>query len=269
MRPEGNLNRSRVTLKKRFMGLGLVLAAMLVLWGSRGIINFIARHDPDALWYLVHKHCAVSKNHAPCTLYKPEEGYALIKDILGKGQYLLVPTMRISGVESPVLLDAGTPDYLARAWEVRNWVKNAYGRPDLPDHILSLTVNSMPGRSQNQLHIHIDCLRKPVLARIEDLQKTAPDKLAGGAEITLRGHKFRVIGRLSSLTPSPFLLFAGEDEAIRAGHGVAVIDLGREAGEKGGPDSGDFLFLEDRSAGTDWGNAEWIQDHRCLAARAG
>ncbi|MET0331942.1 MAG: CDP-diacylglycerol diphosphatase, partial [Dyella sp.] len=43
-------------------------------------------------------------------------GYAILKDHHGPAQYLLIPTARITGIESPLLLRAGAPNYFAAAW---------------------------------------------------------------------------------------------------------------------------------------------------------
>jgi CDP-diacylglycerol pyrophosphatase len=43
----------------------------------------------------------------------------VLKDIHGVLQYLLIPTARVSGIESPLLLQADAPDYWAAAWQAR------------------------------------------------------------------------------------------------------------------------------------------------------
>jgi len=68
---------------------------------------------------------------------------------------------QITGIESPILLDPGARDYFADAWRARYLIEERAER-SLPPDWVSLAVNSMAARSQNQLHIHIDCLRADV-----------------------------------------------------------------------------------------------------------
>jgi CDP-diacylglycerol pyrophosphatase len=44
-------------------------------------------------------------------------GYVLFKDRNGPLQYLLMPTYRINGTESPLLLDPLTPNFFWQAWQ--------------------------------------------------------------------------------------------------------------------------------------------------------
>ncbi|MDI8083641.1 CDP-diacylglycerol diphosphatase, partial [Salmonella enterica subsp. enterica serovar Kentucky] len=44
-------------------------------------------------------------------IYKPRAGYVVFKDRHGPLQYLLMPTYRINGTESPLLLEPATPNF--------------------------------------------------------------------------------------------------------------------------------------------------------------
>ena len=56
--------------------------------------------NPDALWKIVHDQCVPDQqqnhNPAPCALVDQNKGdakgYAILKDIVGATQYLLIPT---------------------------------------------------------------------------------------------------------------------------------------------------------------------------------
>jgi CDP-diacylglycerol pyrophosphatase len=125
--------------------------------------------DPDVLWKLVHGQCApnqaASLNPAPCAyvfLGSPHEfGFAVLKDRSGQTQHLLIPTDKLTGIEDARLQRPGSETYLAHAWAFRalDFARLGHG---LPDRDMSLAVNSEYGRSQNQLHIHIDCVRQDV-----------------------------------------------------------------------------------------------------------
>jgi len=145
-----------------------ILAACAVL-AAAAALPLAALADPDALWKLVHEQCVPDqlRHHepAPCTLVSLHRGVArghvVLKDRNGPTQFLLIPTARVTGIESPALLAPGAPNYWAPAWEARHYVL-ARAQRDLPRDALSLAINSTQGRSQNQLHIHVDCVRPDV-----------------------------------------------------------------------------------------------------------
>jgi CDP-diacylglycerol pyrophosphatase len=121
-------------------------------------------HGPNALWSIVSQQCLPDLAHngspAPCTSIEHgdrPDGYVILKDIVGKSQYLLIPTARVQGIETPSLLQVHAPRYFADAWDSRHFVSTALGRP-LQDDEVSLAINPVHARSQQQLHIHIDCL---------------------------------------------------------------------------------------------------------------
>jgi CDP-diacylglycerol pyrophosphatase len=124
-----------------------------------------AKGDPDALWHIVHDECVPDETQhhdpAPCALVDLERGYAVLKDRVGNTQFLVLPTARIPGIESPELLAPDAENYMEDAWAARRFVVARAGR-DLPREDIALAVNSAAGRTQNQLHIHVDCIRADV-----------------------------------------------------------------------------------------------------------
>lgn len=148
------------------MRLWRLAAAVLLLAGSP---VGPARADADVLWRLVHDQCVPdmvrTSDPAPCAAVDlaagEQRGYAVVKDSEGPRQFLVIPTARIPGMESPALLDPATVNYFAIAWRVRSFTEAAAGGV-LPRDWVSLAVNSAVARTQDQLHIHIDCLRSDV-----------------------------------------------------------------------------------------------------------
>ena len=73
--------------------------------------NGLAGADPDVLWRIVNDQCVphqrTSDDPAPCALVNQDGDFALLKDIDGAAQYLLIPTERISGIETPDTARAG------------------------------------------------------------------------------------------------------------------------------------------------------------------
>ena len=64
--------------------------------------------DPDALWKIVHNRCVPNQaqNHDPKPCAEVTLDVAVLKDLVGVAQYLLIPTAQIAGMESPALLAA-------------------------------------------------------------------------------------------------------------------------------------------------------------------
>lgn len=142
-----------------------------------------AHADPNALWTIVHDRCVpderASGDPAPCSLVDvaagERYGYAVLKDLVGATQFLLIPTERISGIDSPNLLAPDVTNYFAAAWRARTFVEARAG-VDVPRDWLSLAINSALAGSQDQLHIHIDCVRADVHdAVIRHVRDIGPD----------------------------------------------------------------------------------------------
>jgi CDP-diacylglycerol pyrophosphatase len=226
----------------------------------------LAHADPDALWKVVHGQCVPDmtsgNSPAPCLSVDLGAGWAALKDRNGATQVLVIPTDRITGIESPILLRKDAPNYWQDAWTARVYVEKLAGRP-IPREDLGLAVNSQLGRTQNQLHIHVDCLRPDVrdtlsagLVRIGPKWARFPMPLAGRHYIARRLDGPELDER------NPFKLLAEADRRARA-------DMGRETLVVAGirlPDGRPgFVILADRAdpAHADFGSGEELQDHAC------
>lgn len=223
-------------------------------------------HDADMLWNIVHERCVpdqrLNNDPAPCTAVDLAEGEArghvLLKDIKGPGQFLLIPTARITGIEAPRLSAADAPNYFAAAWAARFAVAAALHHTLRRDEV-GLAVNSAEGRSQNQLHVHIDCLRADVAAALRrhagELRESwslFPAPLAGQRYLALR-----LDG--ATLAANPFRLLAARIGPAAMGRETIVVAGMNFAGRPG------FALLAghaDRAAG-DNGHGEELQDHSC------
>ena len=145
-----------------------MIAAALIL----GVAALTAAHvlaDPNALWTVVHDQCLpdqrANDDPAPCSLVDlsagERHGYVVLKDLVGATQFLVMPTDRITGIESPALLGPDATDYVAAAWHAAGFV-DARAGVDIPRDWMSLAINSALGRTQDQLHIHVDCVRADI-----------------------------------------------------------------------------------------------------------
>ncbi len=227
--------------------------------------------NPDALWHIVHDRCVPDQQAhaapAPCTLVDLAGGYVVLKDRDGATQYLLIPTAKVTGIEDPAVLAPGAPNYFDAAWGQRGLVDTA-AHQTLPDADLGLAINSAYGRTQNQLHIHIDCLRPDVVAALQ-----AHGASVGTAwapfPVPLAGQPYlaRRVGAADLSEANPFTLLADGVPGARADMGkwtLAVAPVATAAVPA-------LILLAghvDLAAG-DRGSAEELQDHACSIKAAG
>lgn len=125
----------------------------------------------DALRRIVQEQCVVhwtqKQDPQPCLrVFLPDSktvnsGYAVLPDRKGGAHYLLIPTQTFSGIDSSELLDPDTPNYFAEAWRARDALTAFVGHP-VPRTAIGLAINTARSRSQDQFHIHIECLQQDV-----------------------------------------------------------------------------------------------------------
>jgi CDP-diacylglycerol pyrophosphatase len=123
----------------------------------------------SALRQIVQDQCVLNwqqhHNPAPCErvfLADPKNGssgYAVVAAPGGGAHYLLVPTRTMAGIESSELLDPDTPNYFAEAWHARDLISAFVGH-DVPRTVVGLAVGIAQSRTQDQFHIHIECLQQ-------------------------------------------------------------------------------------------------------------
>ncbi|HBK45216.1 MAG TPA: CDP-diacylglycerol diphosphatase, partial [Xanthomonadaceae bacterium] len=187
--PESSL-KSRSTLLPLLVLL--VLLVLLLLGACAGTPRIRHAADPGALWRIVNAHClAADRPRAlDCVAVwpQPQRRSAVLKDAHGDFQYLLLPIDRVTGIEDPQLLQPGSPNYFAAAWQARSFVEQALGR-QVPRRYLSLALNSPHGRSQEQLHIHVDCIRADVRGELDAMAAEA-DEAWRPLSRPLRGHRY-------------------------------------------------------------------------------
>jgi CDP-diacylglycerol pyrophosphatase len=250
--------------------IGPVLLALVLLELAAALCTSPARAaDPDVLWKIVHDQCVPNQQQhnspAPCMEVDltggVERGHVVLKDIRGDTQFLVIPTARVTGIEDPALLAANAPNYWTPAWIARFYVF-ARARKELPRSAIGLAVNSINGRSQNQLHIHVDCvqpgLRGYLLRRAGRMRERWAD--LGEA---YNGHRYLAMRlRSRDLTGvEPFKLLAGGIPAARQHMGNwTLVVVGMPRG---------FVLLAGHvnPATSDAGAGEELLDHDCKLAQ--
>jgi CDP-diacylglycerol pyrophosphatase len=227
--------------------------------------------DRLALWNIVRGQCAphaeAGQGPAPCERvdlsHGEDAGVALLKDRVGVAQFLAIPIRRVTGIEDPFLLDPAAPDYFAFAWGARDALAARLGRP-LAREATAIALNSEFTRSQDQLHLHIDCLDAGVAAALADYE-SAIDETWRPMVAPLKGGVFwvrRVLGDdLAGVRPLKLLAEGVPDAAAHMGlESLAVIGA-TFAGKPG------FILLADRAELTAGGHAEDLLDHDCAPER--
>ena len=127
----------------------------------------------DVLWVALQG-CVLAKKAAgrsfPCLSVDlgtdDRPGTAVLRAPGQPTHTVLMPTDNVSGIEALVLQGPGGAAYWRAALAARHYVSDALdGR--LPVPAVGLEVNSAGGRSQDQLHIHLDCMRRDVMAALK------------------------------------------------------------------------------------------------------
>ena len=251
----------------------LITVCVLVAWLLAAAPQEIGPRD--LLWIVVHDECVSNQlnnqNPRPCVQVNlrdgVEKGFAILKDIQSATQVLLIPTARISGIESPVILAPNAPNYFAEAWEARTYIDEALHRK-LPRDDIGLAINSAVNRSQDQLHIHVDCIRTDVHETLRIHEASIGNRWTP-LDVPFFGHHYWAMWvsgeRLGS--KNPFRLLAeGFPGAIQdmGDRTLVVVGSSRANGAAG------FVILEDQvnRESHDSAGGEELLDHSCRIATA-
>jgi CDP-diacylglycerol pyrophosphatase len=230
----------------------------------------------NALWEIVNNVCVPGQSQhqdpKPCLQVNLnggiESGFAILRDPRGGTQFLLIPTTRISGIESPIVRGPNATNYFASAWEVRSYINEAL-HLTLPRDGIGLAINSAVSRSQDQMHIHFSCIRADVWEALHRNEGRIGNHWAP-FNVSFFGHYYVAMWVSGEhLGPhNPFRLLAERlPDATRdmGNRTLVVIGLTRTEGTKG------FVILADQvnKESGDVANGEELLDHACHIAALG
>jgi CDP-diacylglycerol pyrophosphatase len=243
----------------------LALAALALSWTS-------ARADPNALWNIVHGECVphfeAGLGPEPCERVDLSgglaQGVAILKDLVGVSQMLAIPTRRITGIEDPQMLEPDAPPVFADAWGANDLVEARLGRA-LPREAVGLAINSNWARSQDQLHVHVDCVAVPVAAALAEYAP-ALDSQWRAMTVPLKGQVYfaRRVDSVDLRDVAPLKLLANGLAGAQAQMGAySLAAIGAAFDGKPG-----FVLLADQFSLEGGGHAEDLEDHDCAIAHS-
>jgi CDP-diacylglycerol pyrophosphatase len=237
----------------------------------------------NALWGVVQQCVAAAKAAAsgdgsqtnPCKKVDLQNGYVILKDNSAKKPYgfLLLPTASVTGIEDPHLWVLNGPNYWKFAYENRLYVAQTL-KHQVPPTQIGFAANSIYGRSQDQLHIHIGCVQPEVAQLLSSHMNELSDKLWTWLPRMLgQDYQYRalLIDDASLATTDPFRVLANDvyPNGVMLRHTLFMVPVTLPSGQPG------FAILDNQAGGdvrhgfmaddSDWGSAEDLLDYKCTA----
>ncbi|WP_043351635.1 CDP-diacylglycerol diphosphatase [Methylobacterium sp. B1] len=247
-------------------------AALLVALSAMAAVPAAAAPDPsrDVLWAAL-KTCVLAKRLAnrtfPCLSVDlgdaDRPGSAVLRAPGEPTHSVVMPTDTVAGLEAPVLRGPRGAAYWRAALAARPLVSDVLKGKLSPAEV-GLAVNSARGRSQDQLHIHLDCLKPSVLKavrahgrQVRHTWSRFPVPLAGDRYYALR------VPEAEAAQSNPFAALHTLPGARPDLHRTSFAALATPPGD---PEPG-YILLAYRAPSA---SAEDVMDHSCrLAADRG
>jgi CDP-diacylglycerol pyrophosphatase len=245
---------------------------------AMGLIAAIVAGQPPSLsaanrgelWLVVHDICLPAYRSIgvafPCAKVNIadglDRGFAVLQAPSSVAHVIVVPTTRISGIESPALQSENAPNYWEAAWDARRFVEQGARRQLQRDQI-GMAINSAASRSQGQLHIHVSCIA-PVVANFLRRHQTEIHGAWSPLRAKLAGHRFAAMKveteSLAQVDPFKLLARGLPSNKLSLGHQtLAVIGATFLNGKVGF-----YLLAKDaRTSPRDTVSAEALLDDTC------
>jgi CDP-diacylglycerol pyrophosphatase len=214
----------------------------------------VVARPPNSLWSLARCCAKNLSSDRYCRTYSRNDHFIILKDNspAKPNAYLIIPTTKVTGIEDRQIFAPPVADLWADGWQQAQIYLNK------PAADTALAINSGYGRSQDQLHIHISCVRRDVAQALAENDRGIGGDPAKPAEIRLgpQNHLYRVIKVVSLTTESPFDLAATMSGAKRdmAEQSIAVV---------GSKTPGVYYVLDTSHQGANPGAAEELLDQAC------
>lgn len=167
-----------------------------------------------------------------------DDDFGIFENNRAPFHYLLVPRQKTCGIESPMFWQSGSMPWFGEAWRLRSVFANARKvSGGVPLARVGIAINSVPGRSQGQLHVHISCVAQDVARQLAaaggqisaDWQPLMLDTVSGPQRYLAR----RLPG--NQITPDLFAQLAASHPDLAASEGnatafAATVDFRLESG---------------------------------------
>lgn len=186
--------------------------------------------------------------------------YVVLRVPGSRTHLLVMPAEAIPGLEDPRLQAAPYGSLWAEALATRPLVSEGAGFA-IPDALIGLAVNADRVRSQDQLHIHVECIRPRYLQSIR-AQAAGLGRDGATKSLIVAGEYFvaRRIGREDVEQGNLFALLASESPASAGLSGLGALLVSDEASpQSSGADDGMLLLAAPRQERT----VEKLLDHGC------
>jgi CDP-diacylglycerol pyrophosphatase len=239
-------------------GIPAKLIGLVCICLSSGAIAF-SFNERGALWHVVDDLCLPMQRAIslplPCLKVDPERGFVVIRAPLDETQIIIVPTAKMEGIESPVVLQDNMPNLWLFAWNERSRVTARVRRPlDWSD--IGMAINSKEQRTQDQLHIHVSCVDARLKQALASHAGTISTKWSA-LDLHPWANQYRIKRiDVAALNQNIFKLIADEVPGARlrmALQSIAVVGLPDKNGDRG------FAVLVNSKGG----HAEELLDHTC------
>jgi len=214
----------------------------------------VVARPPNSLWSLARCCAQDLSSDRYCRYHSQDDHFIILKDNSADkpNAYLIIPTTRVTGIEDRQIFAPPVADLWAHGWRQAQIFLNK------PAADTGLAINSGFGRSQDQLHIHISCVRGDVAQALADDDEKIGGDPAKPVELPLgpQNHVYRVIKVASLTAASPFDLAAAMSgaKADMAEQGIAVV---------GSKTPGLYYVLNTRHEGVNRGAAEELLEQAC------
>ncbi|MFP3019468.1 MAG: CDP-diacylglycerol diphosphatase [Arsenophonus sp.] len=241
----------------------LILKIFFILLLFILIYFFYIKINSDKLWKTINQQCIPQFKtgilESPCIKVDEKQRYIIYKDRNGVLHNLLLPLDRISGIESSILQQKKTKNYFLLAWKNRKLFIKSEDK-SFNEEFLSLAINSKYGRTQEQLHIHIACLKPEVFQIIKDNENYITNSWKP-LKKKINNHQYIAIkipfSNIDKISPFNYIKkYAAEQGDRISYYGLAMI-LSNQKNE--------FILLANRIRLFDFnfGSAGEIQDYQC------
>ncbi|ANN77495.1 CDP-diacylglycerol diphosphatase [Bordetella flabilis] len=213
----------------------------------------------------------------PCAKVDVPNGYVILKDNNPSSPYefLLLPTASVTGIEDSRLWVLDGPSYWQYAYENRHYVTDLLKPPKTAR--IGFAANSIYGRSQDQLHIHIGCVQPQVITVLSrHMDELSATQWTWLPRMLNRKYQYRalLVDQKSLSVTDPFRALAGDvaPDGSMLRHTLFMTAVTLPKGQPG------FVLLDTEAdddvrhgrgkEGSNWGSAAELLDLACTADRS-